>query len=117
MHARRMPSQSNVLMYTINTSWREPTLTAESSPLPSPLAMALGSTGQENKGEGEEGGRKERGRGRGKREGGREGIIIAAEKQFLIANIQWPLQALVVYIETENLLSMEMLNKHGLVLC
>lgn len=61
MHVRRMPSQSNVLMYTINTSWREPTLTAESSP--SPLAMALGSTGQENKGEGEEGGRKEGGRG------------------------------------------------------
>ena len=55
MHVRRMPSQSNVLMYTINTSWREPTLTAESSP--SPLAMALGSTGQEKKGEGEEGGR------------------------------------------------------------
>lgn len=71
MHARRMPSQSNVLMYTINTSWREPTLTAESSPLPSPLAMALGSTGQENKGEGEEGGRKEGGRGRGEK-GGRE---------------------------------------------
>lgn len=107
MHARRMPSQSNVLMYTINTSWREPTLTAESSP--SPLAMALGSTGQEKKGEGEEGG--------GKREGWREGIIIKAEKQFLIANMQWPLQAFAVYIETENLLSMEILNKHGLVLC